>query len=456
MHSAWHGDIAINDAQKLEDITLSASDGQQTHISTDSALRFVSIVETARIPLFLSIGRAFHVTTSNPATEAWFSGTLLASTHGEDDPTAWWQTARSDSPLGVLVGISSDSQPNSKATEFLFYVAREPATESFGVYALPLCSDLLKHHSLSEPTPPSSPINGECKIEASFLPTGIREPHDEVINVPPIRKRKTAIDTFDEAAERRKQVRRKGREGIAAAASRTVSNESLPSLKHRRTVSNTQISTRPTSRASSVSSLRAAPAREHSVPPQTKRSALAKMESAEEAPVSAEQNFVESKNKDLISKVVMTGMRLYGLVQSKTRKSRANSFANSPAWEAKSEDMELDRKNDEEYKLVYHQVYKGTCFAFRQHIDNKPLAVHSEALRETVDKFLVIHCSDPLLLDSMNATDECTPSGRKPFGSAIAAPTSSSNPFLTAPAAAGESKNNTPCDRKASLKPEPT
>ncbi|KAF2207779.1 hypothetical protein CERZMDRAFT_50377, partial [Cercospora zeae-maydis SCOH1-5] len=226
------------------------------------------------------------------------------------------------------------------------------------------------------------------------------------------------------------------------------------SLKHRRTVSNTQITTRPTSRASSVSSLRAAPARENSIPAQAKRSTLVKMESADGAPASAEHNSVESKNKELISRVVMTGMRLYGLVQSKTRKSRANSFANSPAREAKSEDLELDRKNDEEYKLVYHQVYKGTCFAFRQHINNKPLAVHSEALRETVDKFLVIHCSDPLILDSMNAVGEFTPSGRKPFGSAIAAPTSSSNPFLTAHAAAGESKNNTPCDRKASLKPE--
>ncbi|GIZ37074.1 hypothetical protein CKM354_000053700 [Cercospora kikuchii] len=461
MLSAWHGDIAINDAQKLEDITLSVPDGQQTHISADSTLHLVSIVETARIPLFISIGKSYHVTSSNSASEAWFSGTLLASTHGEDNPTAWWQTARSDSPLGVLVGISSprhvqNSQHVPKATEFLFYAAREPTTDTFGVYAQPLCSNLLGHHALAEPTPPSSPINGDSSFEARFLPMGIEEPRDEVINVPPIRKRKTAIDTFDEAAERRKQVRRKGGEAIAAAASRTVSNEPIPSLKHRRTVSNTQITTRPTSRASSVSSLRAAPARENSVPAHAKRSALAKVESAEGAAVMPKQDSLESKNKELITKVVMAGMRLYGLVQSKNRKSRANSFANSPAREAKSEDLELDRKNDEEYKLVYHQIHKGTCFAFRQHINNKSLANHSEALRETVDKFLVIHCTDPLILDSMNGVDECTPSGRKPFGSAIAAPTSTSNPFLTAHAAGGESKTNTPCDRKASLKTEPT
>ena len=414
-------------------------------------------METARIPLYLSIGKAYEVTTSSTESEAWLSGILLTASPGQDGDASWWETARTDSPLGVLVAVnrgSSNSASGPVATELLLYAARVAALDALRVHALPLCSDLLKHNALVEPTPPPSPGASSIELEPIFLPLVSSLPlqKEDIINLPPVRKRKTVADQFDEAAERRHQARRKGGAGVAAVtAARTASNEVLPTLRHRRSASNNQASlqTRPTSRASSVSSVRPPTARESSIPAQSKRSSLARVQSAAEGPIPREKVSLEAKNKEIISKVVMAGMRLYGIVPSKTRKSRSNSTVASPALDASFADLDIERRNDEEYKLMYHQVYKSTCFAFRQHIATKSLALHTEALRETVDKFLGIHCSDPLLGGSLGISDEYTPGGRKAFGSA-AAPVSG-NPFLVAPVSAAGSKDNTPCDRKTAV-----
>lgn len=127
----------------------------------------------------------------------------------------------------------------------------------------------------------------------------------------------------------------------------------------------------------------------------------------------------EAKNKDIISRTVMAGMRLYGLSQSKSRrKPRTSSGAASPIVEVGFEEQETERRQDEEYKLVYHQVFKGVCFAFRAHIALKALHLHSQALQEAADKLLAMYCTDPLAEGLAGAPDKLTPGGRKAFGSA--------------------------------------
>lgn len=152
-----------------------------------------------------------------------------------------------------------------------------------------------------------------------------------------------------------------------------------------------------------------------------RRSTLSRVQSLSTLPAPAEgaDETIEAKNKDTISRIVMAGMRLYGLSQSKARrKSRVSSGAASPALDTCFEEQEAERKQDEEYKLVYHQVFKGVCFAFRAHIAAKALQVHSHALQEIVDKLLAIHCTDPLAEGLPGAPDKLTPGGRKAFGSA--------------------------------------
>ena len=113
----------------------------------------------------------------------------------------------------------------------------------------------------------------------------------------------------------------------------------------------------------------------------------------------------------------MAGMRLYGLSQSKSRKLRPSSGTASPALDVTFDDAHDEaRRKDEEYKLVYHQVLKGVCFAFRRHVRFAALQLHAESLRDTIDRLLALFCNDPLQAGLQGMVDELTPGGRKAFG----------------------------------------
>ena len=405
-----------------------------TPIPAGASLQLLSIVETAAIPFCMVVGSPCRVVTSHDETERWFSQ-IFASAGSKDD-NAWWENARLDSPLGVLVGVehavsASENVKGPRATEVLFYASRaqtggrRPPTplpssphavdtarkdvSTLSVHALLLSSDLLHAAEAAAPTPPTSPSPADEDIEAVFL-SQIFPPEDEPTNEPPVRKRKSAADAFDEASERRKKARRRGGEGVIAAAA-PKSESQLPSLKHRRSVSNPQsapLQTRPLSRSPSIASSRPPTA----VPPASKKSSLSQVQNT------VEPNATEVKNKDFLSRTVMAGMRLYGLSQTKSRgKPKADSTAPSPAMDISFADLEVERKSDEGIKLIYHQVYKGTCFAFRASIGAQMLQPFAEQVRETVDKLLAIFCSDPLAVGLPGSVDEVTPGGRKAFGS---------------------------------------
>ena len=472
----WNGSISLNNGSKLErklcdsvviqeltrlDVTLSNRDGQgPIALPKVAALRFLSIVETCRIPLCITLGSPYSVSTSSAGTERWFSDLLLnhGNQDGGDCMPSWWKAARPDSPLGILVAVdnanakSDCSQPS--VTELLFYASichdKNPgplltppplspqpgdATEelrhgpSLSLNALALSSDLLHGAQKSERTPPTSPLPEQGDFEAVFLPPSFSA-EAEIINEPPVRKRKSASDVFDEANERRKKTRRKGGEGVAAAAA-PKSDLQMPSLKHCRSASISQpvpLQTRPLSRSPSISSSRP-PTAAASAP---KPSTLSRVQSA--AGQSGAPS-TESGNKDFISRIAMAGMRLYGLAQSKKRnRSRASSAVPSPAVDASFEELEAERKNDEEYKLIYHQVFKGTCFAFRAGIDQASLLPCSERVRDVVDQLLSIFCTDPMAQGLGSLADKLTPGGRKGFAAGWTEQHKS--PFLTA----GETK----------------
>lgn len=425
----------------------------------------------------MSLGRPFEVETGSDETESWFSSILLHSQDDREDISTWWQNAATDSPLGVLVSVtepalSSDGRSGLKPTELLFYAASDEEdivtwpltppesspnqphsqtghTRSLRLYALPLSSQLL-YNGRTEPTPPTPPEADDADIEPTFLPhcSTIPDVGEEVINRPPVRKRRNINDAFDEATERRRKARRKGGEGVAAAAASHVKNEdSLPTLKHRRSTSNASVplQSRPLSRASSIGSAKPTGLREQSVAALSRPSGLSQAQSISGPPELPAEITVEQKNRDLVSKMVMAGMRLYGLHQSKSRKSRSNSTAASPAVDASFEEIEAERKNDEEFKLIYHQVYKGTCFAMRQHMSVLSLQQHTEALRDTVDRLLAVFCTDPLVNDGEEGTaDGYTPGGRKAFGSSALPASTQVNPFVQTAITGGDSASNTP------------
>lgn len=415
---AWCGSIDVSNERRIQDVIISSPPDSPLHLAADASLRYLTLVDTSLIPLHLICGPASDVKTTQSESQRWFSNLLF---NLADHRSCWWQSARPESPLGILVAIEGTAAGATQAniTEILFYASAEKQAvvvepqPVFSIKALPLNSNVLT--APAEPTPPQSPTGTSCE-DAIFLPTS-HPKAAEIINEPPVRKRRSVNEAFDKAEERRKKARRKGGEGVAAAAA--IRNEPcIPSLKHRRSGSGVESQTGQLyetrhPRASSRADSRPPTSRSAVEPAQ--RSALSRAQSIAE--ISGEDS-AEAKNKDIISRIVMAAMRLYGLSQTKRRKSRAGSAAPSPALDATFDQREADRKQDEEYKLVYHQIYKSTCFAFRKHICQASLLQHTEALRETVDTLLEMFCNDPLEKGLPGMPNEVTPGGRKAFGSA--------------------------------------
>lgn len=349
-------------------------------------------------------GNRLDVWTANSETETWFSNLLLNSNDAEDQGHEWWQNAALESTLGVLAAVKFADEskvPQPRITEILFYAARKDVQQSLpslsdneassvdpelGLYALPLSSDLLLFND-TDITPPTSPVLGISDpntIDGRFIP----RPWDE----PTLRqRRKTALDsTFSAATDRRKR-----HSGASVAAAAAASNSpsllpALPRLKSEASRGSVPLLTRPKSRSPSIASLQ-----RNTTIPETKQRAASGLSRATPAPVSSprpstEQDILQQKNKDMVSKVVLAGLRVWGFTASK-RKKRASTSAAEPV------DPEEEAK-DEEYKLLYHHVYKAACFAFRAWIGKEDLSgkEYAEKVRDTVDALLEILCKDPM------------------------------------------------------------
>jgi hypothetical protein len=398
------------------------------------------------LPIHVLLGQQYNVSTNDSTTQQYLERVLLACPQEHE---VWWNTIQSESPLGILVGVEvGDTTKNGgpRVTELLLVASKAhasfgqrlptpPASSPFEtgvdasddptlrILALAISSDLLVPANL--PSPPLSPALGTCEsIPAIFLPQNLGLA-SETVHEPPTKKRRTVESSLDAAVTRRDAARRGGGGSVSAAAA------VKPDISHRRTSSNANIpiQTRPLSRSPSLVASRPGSVRgAHSL--ESKPSTLNRVQSLSGLPVEATpettaEATTEIKNKDAIARVVMAGMRLYGLSQSKgkTRNKQQRSGSASPALVAEDtatpDEIEAERKRDEEYKTVYHQVYKGVCFAFRAHMQTMLLQGYTDALREAAEKLLAMYCCDPLAQGLLRGSDErFTPGGRKAFGSA--------------------------------------
>ncbi|GAB7327390.1 hypothetical protein MBLNU13_g11256t3 [Cladosporium sp. NU13] len=442
MHTTRHS-LQIPEGKGIPDVVLSTPSAYDSPLPKNAALQFLSVVDVAQLPIHIFLTQQYNVSTTNVAAQRYFERILLACP--EEEHEEWWNTAQPESPLGILVGVEVDKRTDNgrpRITELLLVASRAhasigqrlptpPASSPFElgvnahdeptlhVLALAISSDLLIPADL--PSPPLSPAldDGE-PIPAIFLPQNLGVLR-ETVHEPPTKKRKTAESSLDAAATRRIAARRGGGESVSAAAA------PKPDLSHRRTSSNanTPIQTRPLSRSPSLAGSRPGSVR-GAHPLESKPSTLNRVQSisglpTKAAPETTVEANIEIKNKDSIARVVMAGMRLYGLSQSdrKLRGKQQRSGSASPAQEtATPDELEAERKMDEQYKAVYHQVYKGVCFAFRAHMQTMVLQGYTDALREAADKLLAMYCSDPLAQGLLGSADEkYTPGGRKAFGS---------------------------------------
>lgn len=402
MADVWNGDILLPDGNSIKgkspshglsitltsgaDVGLASPVVSSPPLLPTHSLRFLSTVDTAKIPLYLAVGPSLSVWTTCQQTEAWFEAILLSTSPRQagllEDASSnqWWRFARSQSPIGILAQVESqvENAQKPRVTEILFYgtiaspaagnLPTPPSSFLFDslaelhVHAIPLSSDLL-HVQVKEPS---------IADEPRFLP-----PQHTPSSTPTSPKR--ARDIFEEATIANKKARGKGGQGVSAAAAR--GNESQFPYPHRKSLSidtkgapfpdfrppsaNSVLSrpsARPLSRSPSISS-ETRPVSQKGMPEaHHKRSNLSRVATISSQP---EEPTTESRNKEALSKVVMAAMRMHGLQQRKKYRSRRASVAPGieenelPGAEAAVDEI----AKDEEYKLIYHQTYKGAALA---------------------------------------------------------------------------------------------
>ena len=371
------------------------------------------------------------------------------STEVSESQAPWWAQGREQSDLGVLLlveGHASASSFGLGVREILMYAgvsskSREaqdplltpprsssphgsetPVTSEEGIprtvqiYAKLLYSGFPWSRDAEISLPAASGYNTE---EAQFLTPPRLEPtvinHVEQHNT----KRRTVDALFEEAARENKRSRKRGGGNVAHMMAKSDHpspalfphgfKEMIPTKEESNAI-DSQAGIEPSafkkrshlSRSKSISSLRdlgeSRPSSRHSNPAINdiqKRSSLHRLSSMNNqdhvpSPSTEAMSTIETQNRNALTRVVMAGLRLYGLQPKK------KSLPNLPNQSSLSTD------HDEEYKQLYHQTFKAAAFTFRKQIAVE--CISQPALREVVDKLLGLFCVDPLAESQLNET----------------------------------------------------
>lgn len=335
-----------------------------------------------------------------------------------------------ETPLGILVRIENTlTVQESRASELLVYGTRYQSGEQdvcmtsknvtnrivlpkyhvdMTLHALLLSSDFLY-------TTIASNIE-DSRLAVPLPESGVPAPLTS-------NKRDRLSQLFDEAADARKRPRLNtdGRERSMSRASSVMTSPMLPqdgfavdslsapkqsigdSLADsnelqppRRVSSSTIVGARTSSPASLLTALE--------VRPPSRARTLERTNTLLSQSFTADtmlEQQITTRNKELINRAVLLGMKTYGLKSykagSKTRTSESQvpETIDTPMEEIGEEStqtMEADPK-DVEYKSIYHQTRTGVVFAFRKNIGSTML--RQETIKKVVDSLLAVFCVEP-------------------------------------------------------------
>jgi hypothetical protein len=418
-------------------------------------LHYVALVEIAAIPLYLLVRPHLDIWTHDDETEQWLVRCLLPNLNDElsvNDPSAnltrpWWLRPAQQSDRGILLevmnGASDSGNPGGVITEFLIYatvlkppepkgaLSTPPASSSpqgvnwrdegshegliqnIRIRAVPLASTahpLQYAHQVNQ-----SPTNHLVDGEARFLPA-ISSNVAAFPNLPP--KRQRLVDLFEDAAYQRNRLHRRGGERVSKAMAGlngpTLSLEKSQVLEPDglrfggQVYSNgrTQRGVGELSQAPSISSIRGVePSRPLSRTQgfaDGKTSGLHEVENAASLGKSpllrTETNKIEEQNKSTLTRIVMAGMRIYGLQYRK--KSVKLQMETDSGNDSLIHDLSIPRGEDE-YKMVYHHTLKAATFIFRTQLNQE--LINQATMGDVVDQLLALFCTDPLATESFNS-----------------------------------------------------
>ncbi|KAL8748239.1 MAG: hypothetical protein Q9184_007476, partial [Pyrenodesmia sp. 2 TL-2023] len=435
----------------------------KTLLPPDASLQFLAIIEATGVPDHLAAGPSLDVWTSVKETREWLHNCLIKDANPdeneEDNDNAelrpWQQTSGRQSRHGILLGVKDDhgkiGGTGPEITEVLLYAGATrspqhvyappspPASSSPGwdsqldgeksslrLFALPLSSKILEG---LEHTPEAQRVaiepSGEGFYHPPTPPDG--QPLRQDNHVP---KRAKIETLFNDAAQNRRQQMKRGGEGMAKAMAGMGNGTAMPALpsptlpqpvqsKENRPPASTGRA--PLSRAlttGSVASRRSdtqpisrpqhsrRPSLMNGQPPSLSRftSALSSsvQDTTSQVPEDSNNN-IEQQNKNALSRIIMTGMRMYGFQPQ--RKKSISSIADSQSRLLSSIHGAATTGTDDrqdEYKAVYHQTFKAASFVFRKYWASR--LVGQDILRDLVDGLLGRFCQDPFAELTLDAS----------------------------------------------------
>ncbi|KAL8799325.1 MAG: hypothetical protein Q9182_005969 [Xanthomendoza sp. 2 TL-2023] len=441
----WNGHIDFDhDQPPIQDLHFSHPHATLPSLGQHTFFRFLALVETANVPLYLAAGPSLDVWTPNERTEEWLHACFSRGSRDEEtrDSASWWGRSGRQSEHAVLLGVDGCQDGSGlEITQILLYAAATntlqeghaspspPASSSsltdfrvhkagsaLRLYALPLSSKV--YHTLNRApiNPPTSPQDFHY---ISSPPSASTQP----IEIPPS-KRPRIESLFEDATENRRLQKKRGGEGIAKAMAAMDNRMAMPALLSASSIEpiqakrkKTPMTRGPLLRATTTGSINAPlPANhlesQHPRPSRRatltnhRRSSLHQVSNAVSPSPSSDvppanltsiknNNDIESQNKTSLSRIILAGMRMYGFQQQQHRKKSIGHLDTQSQLSGMRGGAE---GNEDEYKIIYHQTFKASSFAFRHHWTKTVLG--QGMLRDTVDVFLGRFCHDPV--SSMN------------------------------------------------------
>ncbi|KOS40368.1 hypothetical protein ACN38_g8781 [Penicillium nordicum] len=469
--NVWTGSIPLSSDSKLEGIRLVDPNSYwQSELSKESQLSIRSFVNPALVPLHARAGPNLELHTSHAGTSKWLQRKLTGALWLNEEDPALRQSFQC--PVGLLVAVEGNTKSgNATPTSLLVYgvissaasCARPPtpphsspsetpghsnapqrAPYELRIYAAPLSTSRLTQAQAYPSPPPSNPdqpiANPRC---AEFLPD----------TSSPSPKRKRVATLFEVAAQHHRRVRQRGGEAVSQlmASSRPLSSsQNLQSLRikrepeedgptldriasHRsRSVSIGAGLHRPGSvRGRATPALNADPQKRAPTPNpfldsgprraahMSQAQGPSSLSVSEEKPVSApgspakDPETVIAENKNLITRTILTCMRLYGFNRANMRSAStgkpsggagaendADLSGTTPAPEALRAETPApgNTADDDEFKAMYHATYKAAAFALRRYLKQAPglapLVLEKEKAMTCIDEILRLFCEE--------------------------------------------------------------
>ncbi|CDM37537.1 hypothetical protein DTO013E5_7666 [Penicillium roqueforti] len=471
--NVWTGSIPLGSDSKLEGIRLvDPNSYSQSELSKESQLNLRSFVNPALIPLHARAGPNLELHTSHAGTSRWLQRKLTGALWLNEEDPALQQSFQC--PVGLLVSVEGNTKSgNATTTSLLVYgvlssaasCTRPPtpphsspseipdhrnrphrAPYELRIYAVPLSTSRLTQAQAYPSPPPSNPdqpiANPRC---AEFLP--------DISSPSPKRKRVATL--FEVVAQHHRRVRQRGGEAVSQlmAPSRPLSSSqnlqtlrikrepeedgpTLPSLdrivSHRsRSVSIGAGLHRPGSvRGRTTPALNADPQKRAPTPnpcldsgprrgeQMSQGQGPSSLSVSEEKPASTpgspakDPDAVIADNKTLITRTVLTCMRLYGFHRADMRSASGKPpggagaepeldvSGTTPAPEALRAETPAPgiTSDDDEFKVMYHATYKAAAFALRRYLKQAPGVAPSVLKKEKamtcIDELLRLFCEE--------------------------------------------------------------